>query len=135
MTYFTKRYHTPGTSPGTLIRHDKVERAPLKILLTDYTDSEYSEQLLTEPEECAAYLERETVKPAYSDTVDVLTAQWRELELQAEKARCRAARLAARAQRARQDALELGFLPQDTLTTIDSECYNSINGHKRSRDQ
>ena len=122
MTYCTKRYHTPGTSPGTLIRHDKVERAPLKILLTDYTDSEYSEKLLTEPEECAAYLERETVKPAYSDTVDVLTAQWRELELQAEKARCRA-------------ALELGFLPQDTLTTIDSESYNSINGHKRSRDQ
>ena len=61
MTYFTKHYHPPGTSPGTLIRHDKVERAPLQILLTDYTDSEYSEQLLTQPEECAAYLERETV--------------------------------------------------------------------------
>jgi len=61
MTYFTKHYHPPGTSPGTLIQRDKQRRAPLTILLTYYTDSEYSERLLTEPEECAAYLERETV--------------------------------------------------------------------------
>ena len=61
MTYFTKRYHPPGTPPGTLIRRDKMQRTSLKILLTDYTDSEYSEQVLTKPEECAAYLTRETV--------------------------------------------------------------------------
>jgi len=61
MTYFTKRYHTPGTSPGTLVRHDKVERSPLRILLTDYTDSDYNEQVLTRPEECSAYLDSDTV--------------------------------------------------------------------------
>lgn len=61
MTYFTKRYNPPGTSPGTLILHEKTHPAPLRILLTDYTDSEYSEQLLTTPEECKEYLERETV--------------------------------------------------------------------------
>ena len=61
MTYFTKRYHPPGTSPGTLIQPDEVRRARLELLLTDYTDSDYSEKVLTEPEECATYLERETV--------------------------------------------------------------------------
>jgi len=57
-------------------------------------------------------LDTATEKPADSATVDGLTAQLRELELQAEKARRRAARLAARAQRTRQDALDLGVLPQ-----------------------
>ena len=61
MTYFTKRYHPPGTSPGTLIQREKREKAPLKIVLTDYTDSEYTEQELASPEECRTYLERETI--------------------------------------------------------------------------
>lgn len=61
MTYFTKRYHPPGTSPGTLIQRKKREQAPLKILLTDYTDTEYVERHLTSPEECRTYLQRETV--------------------------------------------------------------------------
>jgi magnesium transporter len=61
MTYFTKRYHPPGTSPGTLIKRDKLQQTPLRILLTDYTDSDYSEQELTRPEECAVYLQRDTV--------------------------------------------------------------------------
>ena len=50
--------------------------------------------------------------PPDARRIDVLTAQWGELELQAEKARRRAARLTDRAQRARQDALDLGILPQ-----------------------
>lgn len=38
-----------------------MERSSLRTLLTDYTDSDYNEQVLTRPEECSAYLDRETV--------------------------------------------------------------------------
>jgi hypothetical protein len=48
---------------------------------------------------------------ADSETIDTLTAQLRELDLRAEKARRRAARIAAKARIARQDAGELGVLP------------------------
>jgi len=58
-------------------------------------------------------------QPADSDTVDNLTVQLRELELQAEKARRRAARLAVRAQSARQQALDLGLLPQQAAEDDD----------------
>jgi len=61
MTYFTKRYHPPGTSPGTLFQHDKLLSVPLRILLTDYTDSDYVEQVLDSPEDCREFLERDTV--------------------------------------------------------------------------
>ena len=61
MTYFTKRYHPPGTSPGTLTLHHKEPSAPLSIMLTDYTDSEYSEKLLSTPDECKTHLERDSV--------------------------------------------------------------------------
>lgn len=61
MAYFTKRYHPPGTSPGTLTQHENVTNAPLKILLSDYTDPDYHEQVLTRPEECIPYLEKDTI--------------------------------------------------------------------------
>jgi hypothetical protein len=56
-----------------------------------------------------------------SDAVDVLAGQLQELELQAEKARRRAARLEARARGARQDALDLGILPQQATEGNDAE--------------
>jgi hypothetical protein len=59
-------------------------------------------------------LETATARPADSETIDTLTAQLRELELREEKARRRAARIAAKARIARQDAEELGVLPQQT---------------------
>ena len=61
MAYFTKRYHPPGTSPGTLTQHDTLQRVPLKIILTDYTDSEYEERTLASPTECRHYLECKTI--------------------------------------------------------------------------
>ena len=61
MTYFTKRYHPPGTSPGTLLQHEKLPQVPLQILLTDYTDSDYVEKELDSPEECRTYMKRDTV--------------------------------------------------------------------------
>ena len=57
-------------------------------------------------------LEAASGHPTDSDALDALTAELGEMELQAEKARRRAARLAARAQSARQEALDLGVLPQ-----------------------
>jgi amino acid transporter len=57
-------------------------------------------------------LETETEKPGDSGVVGTLTAQLRELESQAEKARRRAARFAAKAQAAKQAALALDLLPR-----------------------
>jgi len=61
MSYFSKRYHSPGTSPGTLIRHGQAERSPPSILLVDFTGSELSEKRLDSPDECRAYLAGDTV--------------------------------------------------------------------------
>jgi magnesium transporter len=61
MAYFTKRYHPPGTSPGTLLQYERLVPVPLSIVLTDYTDRDYIEQVLDSPEECTHYLERDTV--------------------------------------------------------------------------
>ncbi len=57
-------------------------------------------------------LKAATAQPADSATIDELSAQLRELEVHAEKARRRAARIAARASTARLEAKALGVLPQ-----------------------
>jgi amino acid transporter len=81
--------------------------------LTELTarDAEKAETAAREKRE---ELEAATGQPADGDTIDTLTAQVRELEQQAEKARRRAARLAARALIARHNAEDLGVLPQQT---------------------
>lgn len=61
MAYFSKRYHPPGTAPGTLMQEPRPRGAALEIILTDYTSSEHFEQVLTHPEECRTYLERDTI--------------------------------------------------------------------------
>ena len=61
MDHFTKRYHPPGTSPGTLTRHKEAQPVPLRILLMDYTASECHEKSLASPEECEPYLAHDTV--------------------------------------------------------------------------
>ncbi len=57
-------------------------------------------------------LEAKTAQTGDPDAVATLTAQVRELELLAEKARRRAARIGAKAQAARQDAQARGLLPE-----------------------
>ncbi len=59
MAYFTKRYHPPGTPPGTLVGHAPVE-APLRITLIDYDKAEFVEKDLGSPAECQPYLTRPT---------------------------------------------------------------------------
>ena len=61
MGYFTKRYHPPGTSPGTLQRSGDAELVPLKLYLTDYTVTEFTEHDLATPEECHGYLDSESI--------------------------------------------------------------------------
>jgi len=66
-------------------------------------------------------LEAATAQPADSDTISGLTAQLREQEVQAEKARRRAARIAARAGIVRQEARSLGVLPQEESGASDDQ--------------
>ena len=56
MSYFTKRYHAPGTPPGTLVEHEAGTRTPLKINLVNYTASSITETELTGLSECIPYL-------------------------------------------------------------------------------
>lgn len=61
MTYFTKRYHPPGTSPGTLTHTRKKRGVPLTIKLIDYTAEDFTELVLDSPQECQAFLDRTSV--------------------------------------------------------------------------
>jgi len=61
MEYFTKRYHPPGTSPGTLTASEPEHEVPLRIILTDYTDSEFTEKDIASGEESLPFLPRDTV--------------------------------------------------------------------------
>ncbi|MDQ2697100.1 MAG: magnesium/cobalt transporter CorA [Pseudomonadota bacterium] len=60
MAYFAKRYHSPGTAPGTLVEHREAQPLPLRISVIDYTAASYEERADIEPPECRPYLERPT---------------------------------------------------------------------------
>lgn len=60
MRYFVKRYHPPGTSPGTLTAPKIAGAPPLRITLIDYTDQDFFETELVSAGECRTYLERPT---------------------------------------------------------------------------
>ncbi|WP_336365490.1 magnesium/cobalt transporter CorA [Marinobacter sp. C2H3] len=59
MAYFSKHYHAPGTAPGTLVSAAPATQ-PVSIHLIDYTEDTVEEERLATPEECQAYLERDT---------------------------------------------------------------------------
>lgn len=59
MSYFTKRYHPPGTPPGTLT--SETRGGPLTIHLIDYTAETFTELDLKAASECRPYLERESI--------------------------------------------------------------------------
>ena len=61
MSYFTKRYHPPGTSPGTLSEHPPEVMAALSITLLDYTPKSFSEHHIENPSDCAAWLEQDSI--------------------------------------------------------------------------
>lgn len=59
MTYFTKRYHPPGTPPGTLVSDCEAEQ--INIRLIDYTSHELVELELQNPADCHPYLKRDSI--------------------------------------------------------------------------
>ena len=60
MAYFTKRYHPPGTPPGTLVDEQGQDKEEVIIHLIDYTAQEFVELELNDAHECSPYLERDT---------------------------------------------------------------------------
>ncbi|MEZ5583264.1 MAG: hypothetical protein R3F37_11365 [Candidatus Competibacteraceae bacterium] len=61
MSYFSKRYHVPGTGPGTLAEPLEPPRIPPRISLIEYdaeTLEEHSDIAITE---CRPYLESPTI--------------------------------------------------------------------------
>lgn len=56
MTYFTKRYHPPGTAPGALTTAEAIPSGPLTLRLIDYSATEYAEKENLTFEECLPYL-------------------------------------------------------------------------------
>ena len=61
MNHFTKRYHPPGTSPGTLAQREGLKSAPITLSLIDYAPGQFEERRLESPEQCRPYLDRDTV--------------------------------------------------------------------------
>jgi len=61
MAYFTKQYHPPGTSPGTLTERDISESAEVRISLIDFTDTNFTEKKLIQVKECQPFLTQPTV--------------------------------------------------------------------------
>ena len=61
MAYFTKRYHPPGTAPGTLTANEAQSTHPLKLRLIEYDATILNEREEIPPLECKAYLERTTI--------------------------------------------------------------------------
>jgi len=61
MAYFFKRYHPPGTPPGTLNIPAEESRLPPTIHLIDFTEQDYTERQLATPEECSEFLEHESI--------------------------------------------------------------------------
>lgn len=56
MTYFTKRYHPPGTPPGTLGAADATV-TPAVITVVDYSAERYHEEVVDSPEGCMPFLQ------------------------------------------------------------------------------
>jgi len=52
LALFTKRYHEPGTLPGTLV--ETVYEAPLRIMLVEFTDESFEERIIDSPTECVS---------------------------------------------------------------------------------
>jgi len=61
MSFFTKRYHPPGTPPGTLTEAPMADAATLRIRLVDYSADDITVRDDVEPVECRPYFQRDNV--------------------------------------------------------------------------
>jgi magnesium transporter len=56
-----KRYHRPGTAPGTLRAPEAPVSSPVKVTLIDYGPDHFEERQLTDIEQCFPYRDKPTV--------------------------------------------------------------------------
>jgi magnesium transporter len=61
MAFFSKRYHPPGTPPGTLTEAPAAAAAPLRMRLIDYSADEITIRDDVEVADCVSYLQRDSV--------------------------------------------------------------------------
>lgn len=61
MEFFAKKYHPPGTSPGTLSQSGRGDSPAYSLSLIDYSKTEFTEQAITTAEDCQPYLNRQSV--------------------------------------------------------------------------
>ncbi len=61
MAYFTKRYHPPGTPPGTLVAGGAPPGLPLQLRVVDYSGEEFTVHELASAEDARGYLQRDTI--------------------------------------------------------------------------
>ena len=58
MAFFNKRYHPPGTSPGTLVAHEHAAERPARIDIVAYDEAHIEERAEASPADCKAFLEK-----------------------------------------------------------------------------
>lgn len=56
-----KRYHKPGTAPGTLRAPDTPATGPVRVTLIDYSGDQFEEKQISDIEECFPYRDKKTV--------------------------------------------------------------------------
>lgn len=61
MGYFRKRYHPPGTAPGTLIAHPEAERHPPSLSVIDFTPAALEQGRNLTVADCRTFLDRPSV--------------------------------------------------------------------------
>jgi magnesium transporter len=60
MALFTKRYHAPGTEPGSLLEREQESARPLRILVADYNERDHVEFDAKSIDELGPYLSTST---------------------------------------------------------------------------
>ena len=60
MADLIKRYHPPGTPPGTLVKRERRKPVPPRIAVIDYDETRLEEISEATPEQCEQYLARPT---------------------------------------------------------------------------
>jgi magnesium transporter len=56
-----KRYHKPGTAPGTLRAPDTPATGPVRVTVIDYSPDHFEEKQIADIEECFPYRDKQTV--------------------------------------------------------------------------
>lgn len=61
MSYFNKRYHPPGTAPGTFTAHAAHAQSPMTLHLLDYSAQHIHQQQNISAQDCRDFIQQESV--------------------------------------------------------------------------